>query len=237
MSQCPHEAAQESSGERLRTRQNFISLETLEATERVASSHGSSERRSLVRRAQTLLRSDKEQFIRNIAEEVDGYFLANDLRPTYQALRKLNSNPSSRMIAIRSVDGQIISDHVGVRERWAEYFEQLYLANPTAVSLDVSVVAIPVPDPPIIEDSLTLTEAMEAISKPKGGKAPGLCDIYAELLKARDEPMARCLHTILAAIWQSGSIPPDLLMGVVIPLWKGKGDRWDWQLPWHHVAQ
>ncbi|XP_069983198.1 LINE-1 retrotransposable element ORF2 protein isoform X3 [Penaeus vannamei] len=39
--------------------------------------------------------------------------------------------------------------------------------------------------------------------------------------------MARGLHAVLAAIWRSGTIPPDLLGGVVIPLWKGKGDRWD----------
>nr|XP_027224103.1 uncharacterized protein LOC113816263 [Penaeus vannamei] len=45
-------AALESIGERARTRQNFILLETLE-----------------VCRAQTLLRRDKEQFIKNLAEE------------------------------------------------------------------------------------------------------------------------------------------------------------------------
>lgn len=39
--------------------------------------------------------------------------------------------------------------------------------------------------------------------------------------------MAWGLHVVLAAIWQSGSIPPDLLRGIVIPLWKGKGDRCD----------
>lgn len=34
-------------------------------------------------------------------------------------------------------------------------------------------------------------------------------------------------NTVLAAIWQSGTIPHDLLKGVVILLWKGKGDCWD----------
>lgn len=80
-------------------------------------------RRSLVRRSRTLLRRDKEQFIRNLAAEV-GHFFVNDLRPVYQTLRKLNSNPSPRMSAVRSVDGWIISDNVGVCEHWAEYFEQ-----------------------------------------------------------------------------------------------------------------
>ncbi|XP_069977663.1 uncharacterized protein [Penaeus vannamei] len=174
------DAAQESIGERLRTRQNFISLETLEAADtcHMACLNGNRGlRRSLVCKARTLLRRDKEQFIRNLAEEV-GHFLVNDLHPAYQALRKLNSNHSSQTSAVHSMDGRIISNHVRIRERWAEYFEQLY-----QVSLDARDVAIPVPDPLISEDPPTLTE--------------------------------------------SSSIPPDLLRRVVIPLWKGKGDRWD----------
>ncbi|XP_069989715.1 uncharacterized protein [Penaeus vannamei] len=98
-----------------------------------------------------------------------------------------------------SVDGWIISDHVGGRERWDEYFEQLYQVDPPAISLDFRDVTIPVPDPPI-----------------------------SELLKAGSEPMARGLHAVLPAIWQSGSITPDLLRGLVIPLWKEKGDSWDY---------
>lgn len=80
---------------------------------------------SLVRRARTLLIRDKEQFIRNLAEEVKSHFLVNDLYPAYQALRKLNSNPSW-MSVVHLVDGRIILDHVGVCERWAEYFEHLH---------------------------------------------------------------------------------------------------------------
>ena len=39
--------------------------------------------------------------------------------------------------------------------------------------------------------------------------------------------MTRGLHAVLAAIWRSGTIHPDLLRDIVIPLWKGKGDQWD----------
>ena len=49
----------------------------------------------------------------------------------------------------------------------------------------------------------------------------------AELLKAGDEAMTRGLHAVLTAIWQSGTIPPDWKRGLVVPIWKGKGDRQD----------
>ena len=120
-----------------------------------------------MRRTRSLLKRDKEQFIRNLAEEVEGHFLVNDLRPAYQALRKLNSKPSSQVTAVRLVGGQIVSDPVAVRERWAEYFEQLYQVDPPTVNLDVGSAVIPLSDPPISEDPPSLAEVREAISKLK----------------------------------------------------------------------
>ncbi|XP_069989707.1 uncharacterized protein [Penaeus vannamei] len=129
------DAAQESIGERLRTIQNFISQEILEAT-------------------------DACRVVR----------LTGDRDLHY-----------SQVTAVRLLSGQIVSDPVVVRECLAEYFEQLYQVNPPRVSLDT----------------------------------------------AGSEPMAWGLHAVLAARWQPGQHAPNLLRGVVIPLWKGKGDRWD----------
>ena len=39
--------------------------------------------------------------------------------------------------------------------------------------------------------------------------------------------MIRGLHTVLTAVWQTGTIPPDWRRGLVTPLWKGKGSRQD----------
>ncbi|XP_069993541.1 uncharacterized protein [Penaeus vannamei] len=72
------------------------------------------------------------------------------------------------------------------------------------VSLDPSGAAISVQDP-LISEEPTLTEVREAISKLKGGKAASICSISAELVKAREEPMAQSLHMVLASSWQSGS--------------------------------
>ncbi|XP_070000240.1 uncharacterized protein [Penaeus vannamei] len=138
-----------------------------------------------------------EQFIRNLREEVEGHFLVNDFRPAYQTLRKLNSKPNSQEIAVCSC--------------WAEYFEQLYQVDPPTVILDVGSAEIPLPDPPISKDSPSLTEVKRAISKLRSGKAAGICGIKAELLMAGGELIAWGMHAVLAAIWQSGIIPPYLL--------------------------
>lgn len=67
----------------------------------------------------------------------------------------------------------------------------------------------------------------EAISKQKDGKAVGIIDIPAELLRVGGEAMAQGLNSVLAAIWQPGSDSPDLMRGMAFPLWKGNEDRWD----------
>ncbi|XP_069987637.1 uncharacterized protein [Penaeus vannamei] len=112
---------------------------------------------SQMRKTWSLVRRDKEQFIRSLSEEV-GHFLA------------------------------------------------LF-----TVDLDAGSAETQLPDPPISEDPPSLTEVREAIYKLKSGKTAGICDIPAELLTAGSEPMVWGLHVVLAAIWWSGTIPPDLL--------------------------
>ncbi|XP_069996804.1 uncharacterized protein [Penaeus vannamei] len=157
--------------------------------------------RSQMGRIRSLLRRDKEQFIRSLVEQVE--VLINYLRSAYQVLRKLNSKPTSQVTAICSESGQIVSDPVAVRERWAEYFEQLYQVDPPTVNLDVGNAEIPSPDPPISENPAFLTEVMGAISKLKNGTAAGICGIPAELLKAGGDPMVQGLHAVLAKVYIS----------------------------------
>ena len=82
-------------------------------------------------------------------------------------------------------------------------------------------------DPPINEAAPSIDEVKEAVAKLRGGKAGGICKIRAELLKARVKAVTRGLHAVLTAVWHSGTIPPDWKRGLVIPIWKGKGDHQD----------
>ena len=61
----------------------------------------------------------------------------------------------------------------------------------------------------------------------KWGKAPGIFGIHAELLKAGGNAALMSLHAVLCSAWNTGIIPTDWKRGLVVPLWKGKGDRQD----------
>ncbi|KAG0713027.1 Transposon TX1 uncharacterized protein [Chionoecetes opilio] len=223
-------AAKECIGECPRSRRGFVSTETLEKIEesRAARLAGNRDQhRALSRRTRTLLRRDKERCVRSLAEDVEGHLNANDLRPAYRALKKLRSKSPSRASAIRTADGHLVSDMDGQMARWAEYFGQLFTVDPPTEQLHTTGLQAVDADPPIDETAPSLDEVREAVAKLKGGKAAGVCNISAELLKAGGEAMIRGLHAVLTAVWQSGTIPPDWKRGLVVPIWKGKGDRQD----------
>ncbi|KAG0723224.1 putative protein in type-1 retrotransposable element R1DM [Chionoecetes opilio] len=115
----------------------------------------------------------------------------------------------------------------GQMARWAEYFGQLFTVDPPTEQLHTTGLQAVDADPPIDETAPSLDKVREAVAKLKGGKAAGVCNISAELLKAGGEAMIRGLHAVLTAVWQSGTIPPDWKRGLVVPIWKGKGDRQD----------
>ncbi|KAG0714738.1 hypothetical protein GWK47_013555 [Chionoecetes opilio] len=181
------QAAKECIGERPRSRRGFVSTETLEKIKesRAARLAGNRDQhRALSRRTRTLLRRDKERYVRSLAEDVEGHLNANDLRPAYRALKKLRSKSPSRASAIRTADGRLVSDMDGQMARWAEYFGQLFTVDPPTEQLHTTGLQAVDADPPIDETAPSLDEVREAVAKLKGGKAAGVCNISAELLKA-----------------------------------------------------
>ncbi len=92
------------------------------------------------------------------------------------------------------------------------------MAEPPSRRLSLAGVEIATADPPVDETPPSLAEVREAVNKLKGGKAVGVCNISAEMVKAGGETMIHGLHAVLTAVWQSGTIPPDWKRGLVVPI-------------------
>ena len=114
-----------------------------------------------------------------------------------------------------------------VKARWAGYFERLYQADLPTVELDVRGVAIPIADPTINCGPPSFVETRAVVNRLKWGKAPGICGIHAELLTAGGNAVLVSLHVVLCSALNTGITLNDWKRGLVIPLWKGKGDRQD----------
>ena len=114
-----------------------------------------------------------------------------------------------------------------VKACWAGYFERLYQADPPAIELDIRGVTIPVAKPPINCGPPSFVETQAAMNRLKWDEALEICGIHAELLKAGGNAAIVSLHAVLCSTWNTGIIPTDWKRGLVVPLWKEKGDHQD----------
>ena len=87
--------------------------------------------------------------------------------------------------------------------RWAEYFEQLFMVDPPSRQPRTAGLQMLEADPPINETAPSIDDVKEPVAKLRGGKAAGICNISAELLKAGGEAMIHGLHAVLTAVWHS----------------------------------
>ena len=160
-------------------------------------------------------------------QQVEGSLFTSNCGPAYRALKQLRSRPLQEVEAVRNVDGQLVTDRGELKACWASYFENLLKANPPAAALPCPTTVYPDPIPPISEAGPSLKETRDAIAKLKGGKAAGVCGISAELLIAGGDAVAAGLHAVICAVWTFRVIPLDWRKGIIVPIWKGKGDRQD----------
>jgi len=68
-------------------------------------------------------------------------------------------------------------------------------------------------------------ETQAVVNQLKGGKAPRICGIHAELLNAGGNAALTSLHAVLYTVWNTYIFPTDWKRNLVVRLWKGKGDR------------
>jgi len=64
-------------------------------------------------------------------------------------------------------------------------------------------------------------EVHAAVQRLKNGKAPGLCGITAEMLKASGVHGTQWLTNVMKHVWNSGVITPDWRKGIILPIYKG----------------
>ena len=209
------------------TRRSFVSNDTLDLIDKSRRARLDSlpEARELRRKTLRSLRADKEDYVRSICERVEHHLWSSDSGPAYRGIKALGSSkPVSRVCSVKASSGELLTDESKVKARWAEHFKQLYQADPPATPLEISTMPLEA-DPPINCDPPTLAEMQAVVRKLKGGKVPGVCGIHGEFLKAGGEALDQALHTILCSAWNTCRIPSDWKRGMLVPLWKGKGDR------------
>lgn len=74
-------------------------------------------------------------------------------------------------------------------------------------------------------DPPTEHEIAAAIWRFKTRKAPGVCSISADILKAGGTAFVTWLSHIFCKVWDNGEAPDDWKKSIIVPFYKGKGSR------------
>ena len=125
------------------------------------------------------------------------------------------------MISIKNTEGDIVTTAEEINKVWTDYFQEL-------LNIEVQEEEVePQEEEGNIEGEgpITMTELEEAIKKMKSGKTAGCDGIVIELIKEGGELLKRKILKILNVIWTKGEIPEEWGKMLIIPIFKGKGDK------------
>ena len=175
------------------------------------------------REASYICRRKKREANNKRIVEMEKDFQENNIRQGYREVRYRKKGFIPRIDMIRELNGNIISAQEQVLDRWKSHFQQL-LNNKTG---DEEILEDFNGD--FIEDEMEEPDRIDirmAIEALKNGKAPGMDNIPAELIKAGGEPMERAIYSLITLIWKRERMPTEWQTAIVCPIYK-KGDRLD----------
>ena len=152
---------------------------------------------------------------------------ACNLGPAFKAISALcgKQRPTPPSV-ILSADGSVLEGSDALR-RFAGYFEELLDVLPPRRGIDMTGMSPLIADPPINTQPPTLTEIEAALARLPSGKSAGVCGIQAELLKMGGGTVLRELAAVFQSVWTSCDVPADWRRSIIVPIYKGRGDRRD----------
>ena len=164
---------------------------------------------------------DKENFINEICDRNEYSRKANKTRDVYDGIWKITGKVASRIAVVKDKDGKVITEGGKVRERWKEYFQQLY-NDPNPVDRTI-LRELTNGDNTDDAPELLIEEVEKAIRKLKPRKSPGLDNISAEELQTATEGVGlQFIYRICREIWEDEIFPADWKRAVIVPIHKKK---------------
>ena len=167
--------------------------------------------------AKRVVREAKEEDLLRSGKELQKNFLEN--RRVFWKKIKGKEEGHRLKLGIESKDGTLLTENGEVKNRWKEYFRELFDGEESEIGTRREV-----EESEEVADEITEEEVRRAIWKLKSGKASGVCGIQGELLKAGGEVSVKWLQEIYNMVWRTGVVPRDWRRAVIVPIHK-KGSR------------
>jgi len=115
-------------------------------------------------------KSDKEQYVNKICEDIESMRKENNSRAVYVSIRKITGTRVPKVNIVKDKTGVTLEGDVEVKSRWKEYFEELY-NDPNTVYRNV-LSELQKSTEEENEPGILLDEGRTATAKMKKNKSP-----------------------------------------------------------------
>ena len=150
------------------------------------------------------LRQDKRDWVNNIAQAEDAA-RQGQMKGVYEATRRLCNEGPKKVTMVKGKDGRLLTKEDKVKDRWREHFVEVLNRPVPEVTAEVEEAN----EVSINTGAITKDEIRSALGDMKSGKAPGIDNLTADLLRADTDPTVSVLHDLCNTIWEEESVPED----------------------------
>ena len=169
------------------------------------------------------IRNDKREQLNTLAKKAEDAAAVYNMKDLYSITKKIANTNSSRNVPVKDKNGTLLTSVEEQLTRWKEHFLEVLNLQRDGIEVtelrEISPLQIRTTPP-------TKIEIVNAIKSLKCGKAAGMDNITAEVLKVDVNLVADVLHPLFIQIWEQESFPIDWQEGIIVKLPK-KGDLTD----------
>ena len=160
------------------------------------------------------MKEAKEGWIQNKCTEIEDSLSKNNSKKAYKVVKELTIQKQARVSTIQNKQGKCPTEDEDIIDRWTEYCPELYnhqtQGDSTVLTCQESTND---DDHPILREEVEI-----GIRSLKDGKAAGVDNIPAELIKHGGEAVTNILWKICNKIWQTGKWPTSWTQSLIITL-------------------
>ena len=162
---------------------------------------------------------DKRRWTEEIAEEAENAAKQRHMKTLYTLTKVLSNERPRQSAAVMDKNGKIINDKEGIKpnDGWVHFSEGPSRENPSNPVMEMEI-ELPDEIEEIDTSEPSRDEVRKAIGNLKNGKAPGIDNIPAELLKADIDYATTKVKEIIDIVWRDEKIPRKWRKGLIAKL-------------------
>ena len=220
------ESAEEVLGRNRKAKQEHVTEEILQLVDRrremKETKHESEDNRKQYNKVKHSIEKKCIKEKKNVLEkqliDCEQSFKRNDSRTVYKTIKNIKKSHKTTSTNIKSKTGTVLSDKEEIKQRWKEYYQELY-NEPRDKDITVLEELIPSINPDE-EPDITREEVIAAVGRLKNRKAAGTDGIPGELLKYGGKPVIDFLHKLISAIWRTNDLPEEWGKALITNIYK-----------------